>query len=101
MHRQIYIFLKKTSLWGSPEYTERSMRHWINVGTGCVFSTTSSSVLDLKLILKIYDPVKSAQSALVEGALPYDGSSEHHEWTSASHPSNGTGKTGRNIADYC
>ena len=51
----------------------------------------SSCVVDLKLILKIYDPVKSAQSALVEGALPYDGSGEHHEWTSASHPSNGTG----------
>ena len=42
---------KKTSLWGSPEYTERSMRHWINVGTGCVFS---------KLILKILVPIKSA-----------------------------------------
>ena len=53
MHRQIYIRLKKTSLWGSSEYTERSMRHWMNVGTGCVLSTTSSSVLDSKLILKI------------------------------------------------
>ena len=27
---------------------------------------------------------------LVEGSLAYDGSGEHHEWTSASHSSNGT-----------
>ena len=65
MHRQIGILLKKTSLWGSPEYTERSMRHWINVGTGCVLSATSPSVLDLKLIIKISDSDvdKSVQSA--------------------------------------
>ena len=36
MHIQIYIRLRKTSLWGSSEYTKGSMRHWINVGTGCV-----------------------------------------------------------------
>ena len=27
---------------------------------------------------------------VVEGSLAYDGSGEHHEWTSASHSSNGT-----------
>ena len=33
----------------------------------------------LKAYLKDIDPVKSAQSALVEGALPCEGSGEYHE----------------------
>jgi len=28
------VYSSETSLWGSPEYTEGSMRHWINVGLG-------------------------------------------------------------------
>ena len=40
-----------------------------------------SALAVLRLIVKICDlaPVKSAQSALVEGALPCEGSGEHHE----------------------
>ena len=40
-----------------------------------------SALAVLRLIVTICDlaPVKSAQSALVEGALPCEGSGEHHE----------------------
>ena len=37
---------QKTSLWGSSEYTERSMRHWINVGTGCVCNVGLRQLVD-------------------------------------------------------
>ena len=64
------VYSSKTSLWGSPEYTERSMRHWINVGTGCVCNVGLRQLVDYqremlqKLIIKISDSDvdKSVQS---------------------------------------
>ena len=45
---------KKTSLWGSPEYTEGSMRHWVTKGESKCY---------------LYDIVNGKLVAVVEGVL--------------------------------